>query len=640
MRGIRLIILALCLLMGPDVVTAQVTMEARLGLQGTVRLEKWNQVTVSLHNAGASLVGTLGVRIWRGSEYRQDLHVTTFTRQVQLPHRSRKRFTFAVPITSIAHPVDVFLRTADTLLVQQRLDLRDTLSAEHVIVGLSRDLGLDFLATTFQRHTRVAYLPLSELPRDWSGYDSVTAVVMKGISLQGATDRQWTALQQWIIRGGTLVVAGDSQYTLLQEPRLQSVLPVQVLGTQQLDGLPLFAAHYGVPLPATPLVAVQSRLTHGQVLVGTPEAPFLAERTFGKGRVVFLAVDYAAQPLVTWQGNNALWRDILQPVDSIDFGRVFAELGLLDDAHPVIKLLGRPILTYPSHLLLSGFLLVYCAGLGLLFWWMRQRRAHRIRCWGYVGLFVLGFTLGAYGVFPERGLREPAILFDLSTMEIFPEADYTRTHGYLGLFSARGGQFALDLQHPTTILRHTFHRGAGKAGEALEMTTGSEVAIRGITLEPWTLRIFSVESIIPTPLQVTAQRHTAGLTIQVQNQSALPLQGATIVYQGRLFPLGTVAPGEEIFDDLYTTLQPAENKYETAWQALVKLRSAKVAPPAAYLQEVLLQHYFGESHLAEVSATPFLIGWMTVPTMLRQTSALPQIRGMTFVISHLTHQEE
>jgi hypothetical protein len=633
----RFIVLAICLLVGPGVTVAQVTMEAHLGLQGTVRLEKWNPVTVSLYNPGASLTGTLGVRVWRGSEYRQDLHVTTFTRRVQLPHRSRKRFTFTVPITSISHPVEVFLRTADTVLAQQQLELRDALSAEHVIVGLTRDLSLDFLATAFQRHTRVAYLPLAELPYDWIGYDSVTAVVIKGMSFQAVSERQWTALRQWLIRGGTVVIVADAQYALLQEPRLQSVLPVEVSGLEQLDGLPVLAIHYGVPLPTAPLLAARARLQHGQILVGTPEAPLLAQRTYGKGRVVFLAVDYAAQPLASWQGNVALWKDILQPVERIDFSRVFAELGLLDEAHPVIKLLGRPILAYPSHVLLSGFLLAYCGSLALLFWWMRQRRAKRSRCWVYAVCIVFGFTVGAYSLFPEPALREPALFFDVSSMEIFADADYTHMHAYLGVFSARGGQFTLDVQHPTTVLRHTFHRGTGKAGEVLEMTSEEPLAIRGIHLAPWTLRVFSVETMTPAPLRIAAQPHRDGLTLRVHNQSPLAVQGMAVLYRGRLFSLGTLAAGEELFEELYTTLQPMESKYETAWQALLKLRPAAPLPGAAYFQEVLLQHYFGEKHLAEFSATPVLVGWMTVPSVLKPPRRGLPARGMTLVVSQLVH---
>ena len=50
-----------------------------------------------------------------------------------------------------------------------------------------------------------------------------------------------------------------------------------------------------------------------------------AERSFGKGRIIFLAVDYSAEPLASWGGNSALWKEILQPSEQIDFSGVFAD---------------------------------------------------------------------------------------------------------------------------------------------------------------------------------------------------------------------------------------------------------------------------------------------------------------------------
>jgi hypothetical protein len=620
--------------MAPGRVAAQVTMEVHLGLQDTVRLEKWNLVTVHLFNAGVPLEGTLGVRVWRGSEFRQDRHVATFTQVITLPQRARKRFAFTVPITSISHPVEVFLQQHNNIIAQQQLDLHEALSAEHVILGLSRDLGLDFLATNFEQHTRIAYLPPQELPQLWSGYDSVSAMVVKGVSLQSLTDKQATALRQWLARGGTLVVAGDSQYALLQEPRVRTLLPVEVLGVQQLEGLAAFAERYNMPLPATPLLAVQSRLRSGQVVVGTAEAPLLAERSFGKGRVVFLAVDYAAQPLAGWPGNTALWRDILRPAEQIDFGRVFAELGLLDESHPIIKVLRRPVLAFPSHLTLSLMLLVYCGGLGLLFWRMGKRQARPWRYWvGVVGL-ILGATVGAYAVFPEQGLQRSALLMDLTTAEVLPDTDYAQVHGYLGLFSTRGGRYTLDVQPPESILRHTFSRGVGKAGEAIEITAAASMSMRGIALEPWALRVFNTEGIAPAPLRIEAWGHAGGVTLLVKNHGPLPIQGAAVVYQGRLFGLGVVAPGEEVFEDLYTTLQPVESRQETTWQALFKLRPAAADPRLAYFQEVLLQHFFGEKRL-EAHEAPFFTGWVMVPTTLQQEEGGLAVRGMTLVVGRL-----
>jgi hypothetical protein len=628
----------LALLLGyvPGGAAAQVTMEARLGLQGALRLGKWNVVTVQVHNAGGAVLGTLGVRTWLGSEARGDFHTTTFTRPVELPPGARKRFTFAVPISGIADPVEVTLRTGETVLAQQRLDLREALHAEQVIVGLTHDVSLDFLATVFQKtHTRVVYLPPDDLPQHWSGYDSVSAVVVKGVSLQALSTEQNTALHEWLANGGTLIAAGDSQYTLLTEPRLRALLPVEVLGLQQVAGLPAFVAHYEVPFPATPTVIVRARLTHGQVLVGTPDAPLLVQRRFGKGRVVFLAVDYAMQPFPGWQGRAALWNEILQTPENVDFARLFAELGMLDETHPIMKLFGRPVLDFPSHLTIVGYLLMYCSLLAVLFWRMSKRQERSWRYWGGVVAVIVAFTLYALSPLLERGLNQPALIFDVTTMELLPETGYAHLHGHLGLFSVRGGQFHLAFQQPETILRHTFTRGVGKAGKDLEASIAGSFSLHNIGLEPWALRVFSTESMALTPVQVTVQPHVAGLTIQVENRGALPLQGATVVYQGRIFVLGAVAPGEAVFDDLYPTLTNAESAQEMTWRVLLKRRPAEADTRLAYLQEVLLQQYFGDKRLAEASETPFLAGWLMAPSTLRPAAAAWPVQGVTLVVSRL-----
>ncbi len=609
-------------------------MQVELGLQGTVRLEKWNPVTVQVHNTGPPFVGTLGVRVWRGSEFRQDRHVTTFTRPIALPYRSRKQFAFDVPITSITHPVEVLLQQGDQVLVHQQFNLREALNAEHIILGLTHDLGLDFLATSLRRHTRVVYLAPRDLPNRWAGYDSVSAVVVKGVSLHTLTQRQVTALRHWIARGGNLVVAGDAHYALLQEPLLRDLLPVTAIGVQQLAGLPAFAEHYGIPMPATPLLAVRSKLLHGHLVVGTEALPLLAERSFGKGRVIFLAVDYAAEPLASWRGHRALWTEILQSSEQIDFSGIFAELGLLDDEHPIIKLLQRPIMAYREHSALSAFLIVYCGGLALLFWRMGRLRAGYGRYWLYVALFILSGTGLAYSLFPEPGLRRPAIIHDLTTLEVLSGTEYGHIHSYTGLFSPRGGRYNLRFQPPETVLQHTFYRGDRQANEAIEATAEGAFTLNNITLSPWTLRVFRTESMGPSPISVQAQRYATGLTVRVNNQGDAPLQGIVVVYYGKIFPLGSIAPGEALFQDLYTPTQASESKNEAIWQALLKHRPANNNAHLSFPQEAILQHYFGDRSLSQSRQQPFLAGWLLAASAIQPTAQLAA-SGVTLIISPL-----
>ena len=635
MQWTQRLILLLCWTALPCLVGADVTMEARLGLQETVRLEKWNQVIVRLQNSGRPITGTLGVRVWRGSDMRGDLHVTSFTQPVTLSERARKRYQFAVPVTSVSRPIEVFLRRGDVILKRRNIDLRTALSAEQVVVGLTRDLSLDFLATLLPTHTRIVYLPRDELPQHWYGYDSVSAVVLKGLSLQTLSEAQARALRQWIAGGGTLIVASDSRYALLTEPRLQALLPVQVLGVRQRDGLPELEARYGVPFPSAPLLAMQARLSRGEVLAGSPEAPLLAQRHFGSGRVVFLAVDYATRPLAGWRGNQALWHDMLRPAERIDFSRVFAELGLLDERHPAVEILSRPVLLYPSHVMLGAFLTAFCGALSALFWFVRRRQLRPAAAAAGVTLTLLVFIASGYVMLVQHSLHQPALAFDLTTLEVLPGTGYSRLNGSVGVFSVHGGRYSLPLQHPGTMMRHTFTRGAGHAGEALEVAAGERAAIRRIDLGPWTLRALSLEGMVPAPLRVHAKRQPQGLQVRVENPGALPLHAAAVVHGGRSSPLGTIAAGETVSLALPDAPgRPDPPPHERLWQTVFAQSPLDGDRRLAYMQEVLLRHHFSDRRLADHDA-PFLTGWLLAPGSVGPGAGAPHTWGLTLVVSPL-----
>ena len=610
-------------------------MEARLGLQETVRLEKWNQIIVRLQNSGQPISGTLGVRVWRGTDLRGDLHVTSFTQQVSLPERARKRYHFTVPVTSISRPIEVFLRRGEVVLKRRKIDLRSALSAEQVVVGLTRDLSLDFLATLLPTHTRIVYLTQDELPQQWYGYDSVSAVVLKGRSLQVLSEAQAKALRQWIAGGGTLVVASDSRYALLTEPRLQALLPVQVLGIQQRDGLPELEARYGVPLQPAPLLAMRARLARGEVLAGSAESALLAQRAFGSGRVVFLAVDYAAKPLAGWRGNQALWHDMLRPAERIDFSRVFAELGLLDERHPAVEILSRPVLLYPSHVMLGVFLAAFCGTLSGIFWFIRRRRPRPFATVAAVTLTILVFIASGYALMVQHSLHQPALVFDLTTLEVLPGTGYSRLSGSVGVFSVHGGQYTLPLQHPGTMMRHTFIRGAGPAGEALEVTADETSAVRRIDLGPWTLRALSLEGMVPAPLRANAERQTGGWQVRVENTGALALHAANIVHHGQSLPVGTIEAGQTMSLSLPDTPEhPDPAPHERLWQTVFAQGPLPGDRRLAYMQEVILRHYFSDRRLADHDA-PFLSGWLLAPGSVRPDAGAPSTWGLTLVVSPL-----
>ena len=311
----------------PCLAGAEVTMEARLGLQETVRLEKWNQIIVRLQNSGQPMAGTLGVRVWRGSDMRGDLHVTSFTQPVSLSERARKRYQFTVPVTSITRPIEVFLRRGEAVLKRQNMDLRTALSAEQIVLGLTRDLSLDFLTTLLPTHTRIVYLPQDELPQHWYGYDSVSAVVLKGLSLQ--TCQASRGPQEWVCRRRPLIVASDSVRPAY-ERGLQALLQCGARRTANARACGI-GGTYGVRCIGA-AARYAARLTQGEVLVAAPMRRCWRKclRQWPRG---LSGVDYAPGLWPAGAATRPCGRHAPAP-ERIDFSRGSLRLGLLDERPP------------------------------------------------------------------------------------------------------------------------------------------------------------------------------------------------------------------------------------------------------------------------------------------------------------------
>jgi len=90
-----------------------------------------------------------------------------------------------------------------------------------------------------------------------------------------------------------------------------------------------------------------------------------------------------------------------------------------------------------------------------------------------------------------------------------------------------------------------------------------------------------------------------------------------------------------VFDDLYPVLQNADSAQEMTWRVLLKRRPSEADTQLTYLQEVLLQQYFGDKRLAEASEMPFLAGWLLAPTTLGPVQGVAPVQGVTLVVNRL-----
>ena len=249
---------------------------------------------------------------------------------------------------------------------------------------------------------------------------------------------------------------------------------------------------------------------------------------------------------------------------------------------------------------------------------------------------LLAFTAAGYALLAQHSLHRPALAFDMTTLEVLPGTGYSRLRGAVGVFSVHGGRYTLPLQQPETMLRHTFTRGAGPAGEALEVGGAASTAIRYVDLGPWTLRAFSLEGMVPAPLRVHAERQAGGLSVRIDNPGARPLHAAAVMHRGRSLPLGAIAPGQAVSVVLPDAPQhPEAPPHERLWQTVFAQSPLSGNRCLAYMQEVLLRHYFDDRRLADHDA-PFLSGWLLAPGTVQPGNGAPHTWGLTLVVSPLT----
>ena len=89
-------LLIFILLYPTSAVSAPISMETSLGFDGVFSLNTWTPLNVVIENTGRTFSGRLEVLVTTGSEFRGDVQDTIYSREVELPTRSKKKYAFTI----------------------------------------------------------------------------------------------------------------------------------------------------------------------------------------------------------------------------------------------------------------------------------------------------------------------------------------------------------------------------------------------------------------------------------------------------------------------------------------------------------------------------------------------------------------
>jgi hypothetical protein len=594
-------------LLSPSPVSAEsdLRLDVVPGFSGFVKPNRWIPLRVSVRNDGKAFRGTLAVEITRGNEAKGNLRMERYERLLDLPSRSRKAYSFVVFVPSFARPLKVRCLAGQKEILEVEVDLKARAAYERLILSLSREINLDFLALLggsapyeHSSRIRVIYPLLEYLPDRWDGYDSIDLLIVHNAPLGRLKGSQIRAIDQWVATGGTLVISGGAHLTPDSSIPLRALLPVEVLGYTESPRLSSLEERFGGVIdPNARFLLTVSRPSTGRTLIEEGGLPLIVEELRGKGRILFLAFDYAAYPLSGWQGKRELWSRIVG--QSVKFRREQEEESdaRFDDSL-VYSALNSLEFDLPSHAVLLAFLSL---AVGALIVWLKIPAVRRpgSRVMGVVLIVAIMAVSGAF-LFHSHLFRGESVTIELTLLETRPGARYASLTKDLFIFSSKKAGYCLTLPHGSFSV-------VTRDEQDLIVREEETTAITDIQMGRWTTRLFRIRSMAAFPFSASILAERGVLRVTLRNDTPYTLLNSLMVYQGYPYSIGDLKSGDRIEETFRTAASSRASPSEISWKNLVPPEAA-----GAELKRGILQHTLGDNgwDLLTKNNGIVLFGWL------------------------------
>lgn len=495
---------------------------------------------VTVDNRGPALDAAVSVEVFQGSDLRGTLASRTFSRAVALPARSRRRFSFVIPVASALQPAVLRVSSSGDgeprELARLAVDLRPTLVSGRIVVAVSSELAFDFLA---EEGARVVYPHAENLPEAWAGWSGADLVVVRDTAFHRLGAAQAAALEGWVRAGGTVVFTGGAAALQLASSGLAGLLPVEPAGlVEQRTDLASLGRLAGVEPPSRPATLAFSTVRDGtEVLAAHGGCPLVAVRRTGAGSSVWLAFDPADRLFASWPGLRALWRAVAGDAAAI----APADESLrepLDDPW-IAPLASGSGASFPSHALLAAFLAAFLLpSLALLL--VPWRIGARARA-GLLLLLAAAASTAGWFAFDRRLFRKDFLL-EAALVETSGDGS-ARLSRRLAICSPSGGPFELALGTADYRLEDVSAVSRGRSPLPLAIELGGATTVRGAMAERFRSRLLVADSVIPFALSASLATDGAGTQLAVDNRTGAVIRDAFLAIDGGILRLGDVAPG-------------------------------------------------------------------------------------------------
>lgn len=528
--------------------SSKLSVEETIGFRETIKIGKWLPVTVTIRNDGAAVRGLLALELSTVSEGYPQPYTTTLSQAVDLPTQSRKRYTFVVMFRGFTHPLVIRLTDQSGMSVYTReIDLRTLSSPDRLILVFSNEPALDSLASVAPGKARVVYQNLDELPARWDALDAVDLIALRNLSLAPLRPEQMQALQQWVARGGRLLVTGGPNWTHYTHPMWRELMPLKVTGMAEVTTLQPLESLVGVRAPEDIRLSIlRTDAINGKILAQTEDHALLITQKRGRGEVVFAAFDPGRAPLTAWDGTALLWKMLFHLDDTPNYWKLRRELRETFEETWTSQALQLPLLAFPSHLLLAVFLVLYASTIGFFFWRAGLDSPAARDTWMLIGLTLVAFSGGAHLLFREPHIQQDALLFEVSAVDVIPQSRFGDVETHLALLSIRKQTYDLKIAGQPSTWMQIVPPMSRDLQLDWHLHQDQVLTIKDTFVPGWGMRVFKGKGLLEFPIETRVLREADTVMVRVTNNSGYVLQHCWLWRGPRIVPLGNIEDGDEV----------------------------------------------------------------------------------------------
>lgn len=514
---------------------AEILIEPAVGFHGVFQLGRPFPLQVTLENLGQPADGVLEIQVWqRGATQGSLPSPSLHRREVFLPARSRRTVQFTVDPDLLSRPLKIQF-TSPGASASRELDLRAHFSPAPVVLSASEGGALSLTSLGASFTNRIVALDLAELPAEARALLGVSHLVLYERSLRDLSRAQLAALEDWLAAGGRMVIVGSLNFTLYQEPQLARFLPVRVTGVKRIDFAPPGEA--GV---IAGVWALTGTVIAGKAVADAQGLPVLVEHDWGRGRVIYLALDAGRPPLSAWSGLPKLLEGLLKPAA----GDKPPPRPQWNEAISS-QLLLSPwfIASYIPTRALFFVILGYLVGMVVLvrLWQGRRfaRGALALSCCAW----ILCTAAAGYFFFSRGGRTPDGVLLAATVMDSAGDG-YVDAQTNLALFSTQRREYSLGFGRGWLDLTPVAAPADPQLQQPLVYRHDGGGARVQLALRQWDFRLLRARSVQRLGLTASIEQQDGKLWLKARNESGRALTDCWLLAPGMRIALGDLASGE------------------------------------------------------------------------------------------------